>query len=163
MTAVASSHLPTYYRSSNSEKQSEYVNEKLRQPLAQPSREPVNNSTLPHASLIQENGRGKRPNESTAGLPESSKLALSRLEQPDPPAQAPGLETLDKHDSLVPRPTGQLVRANTDLGPRSQSPLPGREGAEDNWELRHGWEDQYNSSEFLGLLTSVSLRNSHTR
>lgn len=29
---------------------------------------------------------------------------------------------------------------------------------QDNWQMRHGWEDQYNSEEYLSLLSSV--RNS---
>lgn len=52
---------------------------------------------------------------------------------------------------------GQLVRANTDHGPRRQSPAKDPSGQEEeNWELRHGWEDQYNSNEYLSLLSSVS-------
>lgn len=51
---------------------------------------------------------------------------------------------------------GALVRSNTDVGPRrplvSQQPEP----AEDNWELRHGWDEQYNSAEYLSTLTAVS-------
>ncbi|KAL8902868.1 MAG: hypothetical protein Q9207_004317 [Kuettlingeria erythrocarpa] len=50
---------------------------------------------------------------------------------------------------------GALVRSNTDVGPRrplvSQNPEP----AEDNWELRHGWDEQYNSAEYLSTLTST--------
>ena len=26
---------------------------------------------------------------------------------------------------------------------------------QDNWQMRHGWEDQYNSEEYLSLLSSV--------
>ena len=26
---------------------------------------------------------------------------------------------------------------------------------EENWELRHGWEEQYNSEEYLNILNSV--------
>lgn len=46
-----------------------------------------------------------------------------------------------------------ISRTNTDLGPGA-----GRHAhfVEETRELRHGWEDQYNSSEFLGLLSSVS-------
>ena len=28
--------------------------------------------------------------------------------------------------------------------------------SQDNWQMRHGWEDQYNSEEYLSLLSSVS-------
>ena len=53
-----------------------------------------------------------------------------------------------------------LTRANTDYGPRralsvarSESTL---EVPQDSEELRHGWEDQYQSSEYLNGLNSVS-------
>ena len=55
---------------------------------------------------------------------------------------------------------GQLMRANTDYGPRRQFPAKKSNGVEeDNWELRHGWEDQYNSNEYLSLLSSVSIHH----
>ncbi|SLM34846.1 torc1 growth control complex subunit kog1 [Lasallia pustulata] len=51
---------------------------------------------------------------------------------------------------------GQLIRANTDDGPRRQPPAKNsNEVEEENWELRHGWEDQYNSNEYLSLLSSA--------
>ena len=61
-------------------------------------------------------------------------------------------------EALAQRPNRQLLRANTDYGPRRQSPSTGPKVAEENWELRHGWEDQYNSSEYLGLLSSVGIQ-----
>ena len=159
MTAVASSQLPTYKQTTNPENISNY-NVPLGQPLAQSPWNPVNNTSLHHASLNQGNGRGRRPIEPTAGRPNSTNLALARSEpgQPDPPVQATNLESSDGRNTLVPRPTGQLLRAITDIGPRPQSPLSRRDVTEENWELRHGWEDEYNSSEYLRLLTSVSMR-----
>ncbi len=58
------------------------------------------------------------------------------------------------------RPKKQLLRAKSDLGPRGTSPT-GVDGGieEENWKLRHGWEDQYNSNEYLSILTSVSKIN----
>lgn len=51
----------------------------------------------------------------------------------------------------------QLPRAKSDLGPRGPSPTGvDTTTEEENWELRHGWEDQYNSNEYLSFLTSVS-------
>ena len=59
------------------------------------------------------------------------------------------------------RPTRpHLLRATTDVGPRSQSPNPIQyPGTKDDehWELRHGWEEQYNSEEYLSDLNSVSM------
>ncbi|KAL8708095.1 MAG: hypothetical protein Q9220_006948 [cf. Caloplaca sp. 1 TL-2023] len=50
---------------------------------------------------------------------------------------------------------GALVRSNTDLGPRhpllQERPLM----SEESWELRHGYEEQHNSVEFLGQLSST--------
>ena len=60
-----------------------------------------------------------------------------------------------ENQKLVHRPRAQISRTQTDFGPSHQVRTePG--AGEDNGELRHGWEDQYNSSEFLGLLSSVS-------
>ena len=58
----------------------------------------------------------------------------------------------------------QLLRAASDLGPRSSSPAPRvHEPKEDeNWELRHGWEEQYNSEEYLNILNSVCLTKAVT-
>lgn len=60
------------------------------------------------------------------------------------------------HDAVSVHPNVHLVRASTDYGPRRQSSVIKHEVLEENWELRHGWEDQYNSTEYLGLLSSVS-------
>lgn len=53
----------------------------------------------------------------------------------------------------------QLLRATTDVGPRSQSPNPIAPSAkeDESWELRHGWDEEYNSEEYLSTLHSVSL------
>ena len=64
---------------------------------------------------------------------------------------------LGSQEALAQRPNRKLLRANTDYGPRRQSPSTRPKVAEENWELRHGWEDQYNSSEYLGLLSSVRI------
>ena len=67
------------------------------------------------------------------------------------PARAP----IGSQEALAQRPHRQLLRASTDYGPRRQSPSKRPGIAEENWELRHGWEDQYNSHEYLWLLSSV--------
>ena len=57
------------------------------------------------------------------------------------------------NETLAHRPKPQLTRRRTDYERDRQSAF----AAEETGELRHGWEDQYNSSEFLGLLSSVGL------
>lgn len=54
------------------------------------------------------------------------------------------------------RPRALLQRANTDNNGRRRQTTASSESVEENWEMRHGWEDQYTSSEYLGLLSSVS-------
>ena len=54
----------------------------------------------------------------------------------------------------------RLARAKTEQDlKRNISAEVEDNGAEQNWELRHGWEDQYNSEEYLHLLSSVCLRH----
>ena len=57
------------------------------------------------------------------------------------------------------RPNSQLQRATTDFGPRRSSP-PRQPPNEENWVLRHGWDEEYNSKEYLTILNSVW---SHTK
>ena len=54
------------------------------------------------------------------------------------------------------RPSSQLQRANTDSNMRRRQTNASNEAVEEDWEMRHGWEDQYTSNEYLGLLSSVS-------
>ena len=62
-------------------------------------------------------------------------------------------------EALARRPHRQLLRSNTGYDSRRQSPSARPDVADENWELRHGWEDQYNSSEYLGLLSSVRIES----
>ena len=55
------------------------------------------------------------------------------------------------------RPRALIQRANTDNNVGRRQTTASSESVEENWEMRHGWEDQYTSSEYLGLLSSVSL------
>lgn len=55
------------------------------------------------------------------------------------------------------RPRNKLLRADTDMSLKRRSTSGSRGASKENWEMRHGWEDQYNSSEYLGLLSSVGL------
>jgi regulatory associated protein of mTOR len=56
------------------------------------------------------------------------------------------------------RPTGALQRAKSDYGPRSG--LDKRtSGEDDDFAMRHGWQEEYTSSEYLKILHSVRLRS----
>ena len=98
------------------------------------------------------NGQGKRFNgpqavdsdslESNNALPEQQELARARTAENQPWPH---------------RSKQQLTRRRTDFE-RGRQPATAQMGpSEELGELRHGWEDQYNSSEFLGQLSSVRL------
>ncbi|KAL8838292.1 MAG: hypothetical protein Q9170_002189 [Blastenia crenularia] len=56
-------------------------------------------------------------------------------------------------DAREARP-GALARSNTDVGPRRTPSTNTSEPSEDNWELRHGYEEQYSSDKYLDALKS---------
>ena len=62
----------------------------------------------------------------------------------------------ENHKGLAYRPRAAMARAKTNYEPANLSPN-GDTNVEEHGELRHGWEDEYNSSEFLGQLNSVKL------
>ena len=72
------------------------------------------------------------------------------------PEQQEPIRSRTESQKLANRPRGQLTRTQTDFGSKHQAHSSRDGPAEEVGELRHGWEDQYNSSEFLGLLSSVS-------
>ena len=83
------------------------------------------------------------------------------------PNQAPttASTSLGANASARERPRRQpLTRANTDYGPRRALSVAQSESTleipQDSEELRHGWEDQYQSSEYLNVLNSVSACSS---
>lgn len=50
----------------------------------------------------------------------------------------------------------RLQRARSDFGPRHRGERNAAVVEEDLWRMRHGWEDEYTSNEYLALLNSVS-------
>jgi regulatory associated protein of mTOR len=49
-----------------------------------------------------------------------------------------------------------LQRAKSDFGPRHRTSRNVAILEDDLWRMRHGWEDEYTSNEYLALLNSVS-------
>lgn len=58
------------------------------------------------------------------------------------------------HISAAGRPQA-LQRARSDFGPRHRGEMNAAVVEEDLWRMRHGWEDEYTSNEYLALLNSV--------
>ena len=69
--------------------------------------------------------------------------------------------TLDDRPATPPAGTRPgLARAKSDFGPRRTEPDKhpedaGKENAKDEWEIRHGWEAQLTSEEYLNHLNNV--------
>ena len=62
----------------------------------------------------------------------------------------------ESHQALVHRPRAPMIRSKTNYEPQKISTTT-ETNVEEHGELRHGWEDEYNSTEFLGQLNSVLL------
>ena len=60
----------------------------------------------------------------------------------------------ENHQIIVRRPKTSMTRSKTTYEPENFLSIRDT-SVEEHAELRHGWEDQYNSSEFLGQLNSV--------
>ncbi|WEW60552.1 Target of rapamycin complex 1 subunit kog1 [Emydomyces testavorans] len=52
------------------------------------------------------------------------------------------------------RPTGALVRAKSDHWPKSDADNNAKKDDDEDFELRHGWQEEYTSSEYLKILNS---------
>ncbi len=120
-------------------------------PFAMPSNEERNRiGQTARTASIHENGisRQQSPRPTTAGdlvLRDSQTVAVSASRRSAAPSEA--------------RP--QISRARSDFGPRRQEQAAeaeeeARDVGEGGWRIRHGWETQFTSDEYLNLLNSVA-------
>ena len=56
----------------------------------------------------------------------------------------------------APRPTAQLIRAKSDYFPHNNAEAGASKSDDEDPQLRHGWQEEYTSSEYLKVLNSVS-------
>ena len=114
---------------------------------------------LPHIipkDLVDAQYSGRGPSAQVNGYDVAYTLTPADSPGSTSPTRSEGAHApVGSQEALARTPNRPLLRANTDYGPRRQSPSTRLKIAEENWELRHGWEDQYNSSEYLRLLSSV--------
>ena len=90
-----------------------------------------------------------------------SRLPLKPVKKAQPTPKPSDTDLLPTQQELPLSPTqgsdGQLVRASAESSPRRRQPhVPIIAPEESNWEVRHGFEDQYSSHQYLELLNSVS-------
>ena len=64
-------------------------------------------------------------------------------------------ETIERSEIPVSGRPQPLPRARSDFGPRHRGERHAAVVEEDLWRMRHGWEDEYTSNEYLALLNSV--------
>ena len=60
----------------------------------------------------------------------------------------------ENHRALAHRPKALMTRSKSNYEPRN-IPTTTETNMEEHGELRHGWEEEYNSKDFLGHLNSV--------
>ena len=60
----------------------------------------------------------------------------------------------ENHRALAHRPKAPMTRSKSNYEPRNIS-TAAETNMEEHGELRHGWEEEYNSKDFLGHLNSV--------
>lgn len=133
----------------------------LGQPPGGPSRGSTNGQSTGRPLVNLENGRASSQdsngleiglvNGHTAGHVASSEPNHEPLE----PHNMSRVRT-ENHQTFAHRPKASMTRSKTDYEPANISST--REtSVEEHGEIRHGWEDEYNSSEFLEKLSSVYL------
>lgn len=159
MTAVASPQPERLPQKPDHDNLIEYVNSQFRQPPAQTQTTRHAQSSTPlRQELPSSRGQERRRAELSVSRSSSKNSVSAKSERAQKGQRTPSSGQSDENQEIAAdRPNAQLVRANTDYGPRRHSSVIKRDVPEENWELRHGWEDQYNSTEYLGLLSSVSL------
>lgn len=155
MTAVASPQPERFSQRPDYDHPLEFVNAQYRQPPVQHPRQ-AQSSTSVRQELPPGRGQERRRAEPSVSRNNSKSSVNSKSSRGQNGQRTPSSGESDQsQDAASVRPNTQLVRATTDYGPRQHSSVIKHDAFEENWELRHGWEDQYNSTEYLGLLSSV--------
>ncbi len=123
--------------------------------MTPPSEAPVNGVHLGRPSPIRlesnASGRDRQPDDENR--PTRSHAALNGVVLHDSTRQ-PSEQQLSIRSKLTTQLTNGFHRTasmGNDIGESEQEA-----DAQDNWQMRHGWEDQFNSEEYLSLLSSVS-------
>ena len=91
------------------------------------------------------------PINSTAKQPSS----LHETPQGQENGYSPRIIPQEAEDYLTARPSGLLERTKSDLGPRRKEGPPNIPVEDKLAHIRHGWDDEYTSNEYLSLLHST--------
>ena len=124
-----------------------------------PSQRPTNGYATGRPFSSLENGRIASQDGPRLDTALVNGHAAAHAALPEPHNESTKIQTLpstrrENHQIMAHRPKTSMTRSKTTYEP--ENGLSTREtSVEEHAELRHGWEDQYNSSEFLGQLNSV--------
>lgn len=100
----------------------------------------------------QNSNQSTEPNQKYVRRSASTVLGNSTTTTIAPASEYQDATSITSEETAKP---GALVRSNTDAGPRRQS-FPEKPDVAEDWEIRHGYDKQYNSSKYLEHLSSVS-------
>lgn len=118
---------------------------------------------------LEANGDGSRSNAGSHFQPENGQFRINYGRGADggpdsgprlnglTPSAGPEIMLQPSEQPASGRPH-QVQRARSDFGPRHRGQRHAVAVEEDLWRMRHGWEDEYTSNEYLALLNSVSHR-----
>jgi hypothetical protein len=111
-------------------------------------------NTYTHSSLPIQNGdfRQSQPRDAYGERQEDNQTK-GRPNGVIPAARRDTAQLLQVSTSGRPQ---SLLRARSEFGPRHRGERNAAVVEEDLWRMRHGWEDEYTSNEYLALLNSVS-------
>ena len=153
------SHASTFFHQSNAPIRTASLSEThLGQSAGGPSRGSANGKSAVRHLVSLEYGQGSLQNRNGLenGLvngPITRQVVSSEPNNEFESQSVPRART-ENHQALAQRPKAPMTRSKTDYEPDRISST--REAnVEEHGEMRHGWEDEYNSSEFLGQLNSV--------
>ncbi|KAL8689895.1 MAG: hypothetical protein Q9224_004535, partial [Gallowayella concinna] len=139
--------LPNQYLP-NDENVRQYVSAQIRQLSPDPSLKAAMGKT----SLRQSSSQSAEPNHHAIRRSASTVTGKSNNTSGAPASEHDGTASTTTEETGKP---GALVRSNTDVGPRRQSLSEKPEVGADDWEIRHGYDEQYNSSKYLEHLSST--------
>ena len=148
MTAVASPPSAMLQQPSNHENLRQFVSDQIRQLSPERSGRQSGRSAVRRRGNSQPVEPTQKPFREAAveAAAVAAKLQRSKVkEQNGAPKEKSGQSDQDGKPNA-------LARSKTDLDTKRTEDQP----TEENWEVRHGYQEQYDSSEFLGALSAVS-------
>ena len=152
----------TMFHQSNARNRTASLSEtQLGQSAGRPSQGSTNGQSTGRPLINLENGRVSPQASNAPGNGLVNGHAIGRVASSEPQKESLEPQNISRartenHKTIPHRPRASMTRSKTNYEPENMSSTK-ETSLEEHGELRHGWEDEYNSSEFLGQLNSVYL------